>query len=120
MGENEESINHRHKRTRWRILSKVPFRQKLRSIWHLPQTLNAKLLAIAIFRHLAAQSFVGASFEQPIGTGEVTGLGVTRILEARIGRRKNGKPNLMSFFSPETGYEVLDKRIAFTTFQADL
>ena len=32
--------------------------------------------------HLAAQSFVGTSFEQPIGTGEVTGLGVTRILEA--------------------------------------
>jgi len=32
--------------------------------------------------HLAAQSFVGASFEQPVGTGEVTGLGVTRILEA--------------------------------------
>ncbi|MFH1788071.1 MAG: GDP-mannose 4,6-dehydratase [Candidatus Altiarchaeota archaeon] len=32
--------------------------------------------------HLAAQSFVGASFEQPIGTGQVTGLGVTRILEA--------------------------------------
>ena len=32
--------------------------------------------------HLAAQSFVGASFEQPIGTGEVTGLGVTRIMEA--------------------------------------
>jgi GDPmannose 4,6-dehydratase len=32
--------------------------------------------------HLAAQSFVGTSFEQPICTGEVTGLGVTRILEA--------------------------------------
>jgi GDPmannose 4,6-dehydratase len=32
--------------------------------------------------HLAAQSFVGASFEEPIGTGEMTGLGVTRILEA--------------------------------------
>lgn len=32
--------------------------------------------------HLAAQSFVGASFEQPIGTGEVTGLGVARVLEA--------------------------------------
>lgn len=32
--------------------------------------------------HLAAQSFVGASFEQPIATGEVTGLGVTRLLEA--------------------------------------
>ncbi len=31
--------------------------------------------------HLAAQSFVGASFEQPIGTGEITGLGVSRILE---------------------------------------
>ena len=32
--------------------------------------------------HLAAQSFVGASFEQPIATGMVTGLGVARILEA--------------------------------------
>lgn len=32
--------------------------------------------------HLAAQSFVGASFEQPIGAGEITGLGVTRTLEA--------------------------------------
>ena len=32
--------------------------------------------------HLAAQSFVGASFEQPIGTGEATGLGVARVLEA--------------------------------------
>lgn len=32
--------------------------------------------------HLAAQSFVGASFEQPIGTGEITGLGTPRILEA--------------------------------------
>jgi GDPmannose 4,6-dehydratase len=32
--------------------------------------------------HLAAQSFVGASFEEPIGTGAITGLGVTRLLEA--------------------------------------
>jgi GDPmannose 4,6-dehydratase len=32
--------------------------------------------------NLAAQSFVGASFEQPVATGDVTGLGVTRILEA--------------------------------------
>ncbi|MFH1058518.1 MAG: GDP-mannose 4,6-dehydratase [Pseudomonadota bacterium] len=31
--------------------------------------------------NLAAQSFVGASFEQPVGTGEVTGLAVARILE---------------------------------------
>lgn len=32
--------------------------------------------------HLAAQSFVGASFEQPIGSGEITGLGSARVLEA--------------------------------------
>ena len=32
--------------------------------------------------NLAAQSFVGASFEQPIFTSEVNALGVTRILEA--------------------------------------
>ncbi|MCK4348486.1 MAG: GDP-mannose 4,6-dehydratase [Thermoplasmatales archaeon] len=32
--------------------------------------------------HLAAQSFVGTAFEQPIGTGDMTGLGVIRILEA--------------------------------------
>lgn len=32
--------------------------------------------------HLAAQSFVWSSFEEPIGTAEMTGLGVTRILEA--------------------------------------
>jgi len=31
--------------------------------------------------HLAAQSVVGASFEQPIATGDVSGLAVTRILE---------------------------------------
>jgi len=32
--------------------------------------------------NLAAQSFVHASFTEPIHTGEVTGLGVTRLLEA--------------------------------------
>jgi len=32
--------------------------------------------------HLAAQSFVGASFEQPVASGIITGLGVARILEA--------------------------------------
>ena len=32
--------------------------------------------------HLAAQSFVGASFESPIATGNVTGLSVMRVLEA--------------------------------------
>jgi len=31
--------------------------------------------------NLAAQSFVGASFEQPISTSQVSGLGVTRVLE---------------------------------------
>ena len=32
--------------------------------------------------NLAAQSFVGASFEQPIASGEITGLGVAKMLEA--------------------------------------
>lgn len=32
--------------------------------------------------NLAAQSFVGTSFEQPLATSEITGLGVSRILEA--------------------------------------
>lgn len=32
--------------------------------------------------NLAAQSFVGVSFEQPVVTGEITGLGVTRLLDA--------------------------------------
>ena len=33
------------------------------------------------FYNLAAQSFVGASFEQPIGAGEITGLGVIRTID---------------------------------------
>ncbi len=32
--------------------------------------------------HLAAQSYVGASFEQPISSAEITGIGVTKILSA--------------------------------------
>ncbi len=32
--------------------------------------------------NLAAQSFVGASFEQPIATGEITALGTVRLLDA--------------------------------------
>jgi len=31
--------------------------------------------------NLAAQSFVGASFEQPVATGEITGLGTVRLLD---------------------------------------
>ncbi|QRG05972.1 GDP-mannose 4,6-dehydratase [Xanthobacter dioxanivorans] len=34
------------------------------------------------FYNLAAQSFVGTSFEQPIFTGDIDGLGVARILES--------------------------------------
>lgn len=32
--------------------------------------------------HLAAQSFVGASFDQPVATAEITGLGTVHLLEA--------------------------------------
>ena len=32
--------------------------------------------------NLAAQSFVGASFEQPTATGQITGLGLTRLLDS--------------------------------------
>jgi len=32
--------------------------------------------------NLAAQSYVGASFEQPVSTGEITGLGLTRLLDS--------------------------------------
>ncbi len=32
--------------------------------------------------NLAAQSFVGASFEQPVATGEISGLGLTRLLDS--------------------------------------
>ncbi len=41
--------------------------------------------------HLAAQSFVGASFEQPIATGMVTGIGTTTLLEATVNFSKNHK-----------------------------
>ncbi len=41
--------------------------------------------------HLAAQSFIGASFKQPISTGEITGLGVNRVLEALRRKRNSAK-----------------------------
>ena len=41
--------------------------------------------------HLAAQSFVEASFETPVATGDITGLAVTRILEAIRQNRSNVK-----------------------------
>jgi len=73
--------------------------------------------------HLAAQSFVGASFEQPIGTGEITGLGVTKVLEAirqlnpeikfyqastseLYGNSSNGSVNESSPFKPASPYSA--------------
>jgi GDPmannose 4,6-dehydratase len=43
------------------------------------------------FYNLAAQSFVKASFDQPVLTGEFTGIGVTRVLEAIRTVNKNIK-----------------------------
>lgn len=41
--------------------------------------------------HLAAQSYVGASFEQPVATGMITGIGTTTLLEATVNLLKNKK-----------------------------
>lgn len=41
--------------------------------------------------HLAAQSFVGASFEQPLSTANMTGLGTTRMLEVMRRSAKDAK-----------------------------
>jgi GDPmannose 4,6-dehydratase len=47
--------------------------------------------------NLAAHSFVGTSFVQPVLTGEITGLGVLRVLEAvRAWGRRNGRPGFPS------------------------
>ncbi|MFC1940391.1 GDP-mannose 4,6-dehydratase [Chloroflexota bacterium] len=66
--------------------------------------------------HLAAQSFVGASFEQPLGAGEITGLGVTRILE--VIRELNPK---IKFYQASTselyGGGVLEAQTEDTPFQ---
>ncbi len=70
---------------------------------------------------LASQSFVGASFEQPIGTGNITGLGTARMLEAlrqvkpdtrifqastseMLGKEKEGMQNEHTPFSPVSPY----------------
>ena len=50
-----------------------------------------KKIEIDEIYHLAAQSFVSSSFDQPVGTGDITGLGVTRILEAARGLHPNAK-----------------------------
>jgi GDPmannose 4,6-dehydratase len=75
--------------------------------------------------HLAAQSFVGASFETPISTGDISGIATTRVLECirqacpqvkfyfaatseMFGRTlafNGGKPlNEMDYFSPMSPY----------------
>lgn len=71
--------------------------------------------------HLAAQSFVGASFEQPLATGEITGLGVARVLEAvkqtdptikfyqastseLYGQGRNGTQSELTPFKPASPY----------------
>src|SRR5260221_7485491 len=56
--------------------------------------------------NLAAQSFVKASFDQPVLTGEFTGLGVTRILEAI--RRVNKKIKFYQASSSEMFGKVLE------------
>ena len=65
--------------------------------------------------HLAAQSFVEVSFQQPIGTGEVTGLGVTRILEAI--RQVNPKIKLYNASSSEMFGGQNEKQNEQTPFQ---
>lgn len=74
--------------------------------------------------HLAAQSYVGASFEQPIATGMVTGIGTTQLLEATVnllkkhkdikfynaatselyGNNLSGQRNELSSFNPRSPY----------------
>jgi GDPmannose 4,6-dehydratase len=73
--------------------------------------------------NLAAQSFVGASFEEPISTGNVTGLGATRLLESirdfnkdikfyqasssELYGKNSGVPqNEQSTFQPQSPYAV--------------
>ena len=58
------------------------------------------------FYNLAAQSFVAASFEMPILTGDVTGLGVGRVLEAI--RHVNPKIKFYQASSSEMFGKVLE------------
>lgn len=66
--------------------------------------------------NLAAQSFVGASWDSPIQTSEVTGLGATRVLEAV----RNNKPDAKVYqagssemFGGANRVEVLDENSTF-------
>lgn len=66
--------------------------------------------------NLAAQSFVGASFEQPIASGEMTGLGVSRMLEAM--KKTYPKAKLYQASTSElygdNQYEELDENTPFS------
>lgn len=73
--------------------------------------------------HLAAQSYVGSSFDQPLTSGEFSGLGVTRVLESVklvdpsikfyqasssevFGKVTNPKQNEDSIFRPRSPYAI--------------
>lgn len=62
--------------------------------------------------HLAAQSFVEASFQTPVATGDITGLAVTRILEAI---RQNDHEHIKFYFAGssemfgKTGFMIGDR-----------
>ena len=66
--------------------------------------------------NLAAQSYVGASFDQPIISGEITGIAVTKILESI--RIINTKIKFYQASSSElygnTPYETLDENTPFS------
>jgi len=69
---NEKRSNNRHNRSRWSLSCRITFK----SI-RLLETSNATEVY-----NLAAQSFVGVSFDQPLTTAEITGLGPVNLLEA--------------------------------------
>lgn len=66
--------------------------------------------------NLAAQSFVGASFEQPLASAEITGLGVVKFLEAI----RNIKPTI-KFYQASTsemfGDNNFSEQSEFTPFE---
>lgn len=66
--------------------------------------------------NLAAQSFVGASWQTPVATSDVTGLGATRVFEAV----RNNKPNARIYqagssemFGGENRVEILNENSDF-------
>ena len=62
------------------------------------------------FYNLAAQSFVGASFEQPVATGEISGIGVVRILDAI----RHTKPDIKFYQASSSEMYGGAERVALT------